>query len=76
MGLSDFERGRKILDWSDDVVELADALRVDHFAVLGWSGGGPYAAACALKIPERLTATAIVCGMDPADAPGVKEGTA
>ena len=76
MGLSDFKRGRKILDWSNDVVELADALQVERFAVLGWSGGGPYAAACAFKIPERLTATAIVCGMGPAESPGVNEGTA
>ena len=29
---------------------------------------------CAFKIPERLTATAIVCGMGPAEAPGSKEG--
>ena len=73
-GLSDFKRGRKILDWPDDVIELAEALQVDRFAVLGISGGGPYAAACAYKIPERLTATAIVCGMGPADAPGSKDG--
>lgn len=73
-GLSDFKRDRKILDWSDDVIELADTLQVNRFAVLGISGGGPYAAACAYKIPERLTATAIVCGMGPAEAPGAKEG--
>ncbi len=62
-GLSDFKRGRKILDWPDDVVELADALQIDRFAVLGISGGGPYAEACSFKIPQRLSATAIVCGM-------------
>ena len=76
MGLSDFKRGRKILDWPDDVFELADALKFDRFAVLGISGGGPYAAVCALKIPERLTATAVVCGMGPSEAPGAKDGTA
>ena len=75
-GLSDFKRGRKILDWPDDVIELADALQLDRFAVLGISGGGPYAAACAFKIPQRLTATTIVCGMGPSEAPGAKEGTA
>lgn len=76
MGLSNFKRGRKILDWSDDVVELADALQLERFAVLGISGGGPYAAACAYKIPERLTGTVIISGMGPAEAPGSKEGTA
>ena len=75
-GLSDFKRGRKILDWPDDVIELADALQVDRFAVLGISGGGPYAEACSFKIPQRLSATAIVCGMGPAEAPGAKDGTA
>ena len=43
--------------------------------LLGLSGGGPYAAACAFKIPERLSATAIVSGMGPAEAPGSKDGT-
>ncbi|MFC1530325.1 alpha/beta fold hydrolase, partial [Gemmatimonadota bacterium] len=73
-GLSDSKRGRQILDWPDDVVELADALGIERFAILGCSGGGPYAAACAFRIPERLTATAIVCGMGPAEAPGTRDG--
>jgi len=73
-GLSDAKRGRTLLDWPDDVVELAGFLALDRFAVLGISGGGPYASACAFKIPQRLTATAIVCGMGPIDAPGCKEG--
>jgi len=74
MGLSDFQPGRTLLDWPDDVTELADALQVDYFAVLAASGGGPYGHACAYRIPERLTATAIVCGMGPAEAPGAREG--
>lgn len=74
MGLSDFKPGRQLPDWPDDVTELAQALQLDRFAVLGISGGGPYAAACAHKIPERLTATGIVCGMGPSDAPGMVEG--
>lgn len=74
MGLSDHKPGREILDWPDDVIELADALRVDRFAVLGISGGGPFAAACAFKIATRLSAAAIVCGMGPSEAPGAKEG--
>ncbi len=75
-GLSSFKRARKLLDWPDDVIELADTLQVDRFAVLGISGGGPYALACAHKIPERLTGTAVVSGMGPSDAPGAKDGTA
>lgn len=76
MGLSDFKRGRTIFDWPDDVVELADTLGLDRFAVLGVSGGGPYASVCVYKIPDRLTRTVIISGMGPSEAPGSKEGTA
>lgn len=44
------------LDWPDDVADLADELELDRFVVLGGSGGGPFAAACAFRIPARLTA--------------------
>lgn len=73
-GLSDFQPGRELLDWPDDVVALADLLGIDRFAVLGLSGGGPFASVCAYKIPDRLEATALVVGMGPADAPGIKDG--
>ena len=67
MGLSDFQRGRSLLDWPDDVSALGEALEVDEFAVVGVSGGGAYAAACAYKIPERLSACGIVSGIGPPD---------
>lgn len=73
-GLSDFQHHRSLGDWPGDVLQLADALRLDHFAVLGVSGGGPYAAACALKIPERITAVVTVCGMGPVDGPDGLKG--
>ena len=63
MGLSDFKKNRTLLDWPDDVIELADALEIDKFAVEGISGGGPYAAACAYKIPKRLTSCGIISGV-------------
>jgi pimeloyl-ACP methyl ester carboxylesterase len=74
MGLSDFQPGRKIGDWPADVIALADALGLDRFAVLGISGGGPYAEVCAWKIPQRLTTVAVVSGAGPFDAPGVTKG--
>ena len=67
MGLSDFKKDRTILDWPDDVVELADALGINKFAIEGISGGGPYAAACAYKIPDRLTTCGIISGLGPMD---------
>ncbi len=68
-GLSDFKPRRTIFEWPDDVVKIANALGINRFATIGVSGGGPYAAACALKIPQRLTAVAIVCGLGPLDTP-------
>jgi len=49
-----------LADWADDVLELADALQMSRFAVVGVSGGGPYAAACAALIPSRLAGVAII----------------
>jgi pimeloyl-ACP methyl ester carboxylesterase len=73
-GLSDFKPGRTLLDWPDDVVQLADALNLDKFAVAGHSGGGPYVAACALKIPHRLTRAALISSMAPLSAPEATKG--
>lgn len=73
-GLSDFKPGRTIADWPDDLVQAADILGADRFAVIGLSGGSPYAAACAFSIPQRLTSVAIVSGMSPLHTPGATAG--
>lgn len=75
-GLSDFKNDRELLDWADDVVELADQLKIRKFAVVGVSGGGPYAAVCAFKIPNRLTKVGIVVGLAPTWIPGALDGMA
>jgi pimeloyl-ACP methyl ester carboxylesterase len=64
-GGSAFKPGRTIGQWSDDVAELADHLGINRFAVIGVSGGGPYALACAARIPRRLTGVALVAGLGP-----------
>ena len=74
MGLSDYQPRRTLVDWPDDVIQVAAALGLDRFAVLGISGGGPYAAACAWKLSERLTGAGIVSGLAPVDVPGVIAG--
>lgn len=68
-GLSDFQPGRKLLDWPDDVVQLTAALGIKRCAVLGVSGGGPYALACAWKIPQRISSVATVGGLGPVYQP-------
>jgi pimeloyl-ACP methyl ester carboxylesterase len=73
-GRSSFKPVRTFIDWADDVAELANALEIDRFSILGVSGGGPYAAACACKIPDRLDAVGIICGMGPVDVPDLIRG--
>lgn len=62
-GLSDYQKNRTLLDWPDDVIAIADHLRIKKFSVMSVSGGGPYAAVCAYKIPKRLTRVGIVVGL-------------
>ncbi|ADJ28714.1 alpha/beta fold hydrolase [Nitrosococcus watsonii] len=64
-GLSDFKPKRRILDWPDDVAELAHILNISSFSLLGMSGGGPYALACAWKIPSCLRGVSIVNSLGP-----------
>ncbi len=65
MGLSNFQPKRMLLDWPNDILELADHLYLKRFVVAGVSGGGPYAAVCAFKIPDRLLCCGIISGMGP-----------
>jgi pimeloyl-ACP methyl ester carboxylesterase len=73
-GGSDPKPERTVLDWADDVAQLADALGIRQFAVVGVSGGGPGALACARKMPERLTFVGAVACPAPTDAPSVFVG--
>lgn len=64
-GLSDFQRGRTLLDWPEDVAALADQLGLEQFGVVGFAAGGPHAAACAYALPERVTGAALVSSVAP-----------
>lgn len=65
VGLSDPRPGRRLLDWPMDVLQLADRLNVGRFSVVGWSGGGPYAAACGYLLPNRVRAVGMVSAPAP-----------
>lgn len=62
LGLSDYQPRRRVTDWPDDVVQLVNQLRLQRVAVLGYSGGAPYALVCANRLADRVTAGAIVSG--------------
>jgi pimeloyl-ACP methyl ester carboxylesterase len=74
IGRSDPDPGKTLLSSAEDVRTLADALGLERFAVLGHSGGGPYALACARALPERVTRVAIASGFAPFDRSGWYEG--
>ena len=62
---------RQLADWADDAAAVLDALRVDSAALLGVSGGGPFAAACAARIPARVRSLMLVCPLGLAGWPTV-----
>lgn len=67
-GWSSPHRERTILTHAEDVKALTDHLELQRYGVLGISGGGPYALACARSLPsDRLRAVSIVCGLGSPD---------
>jgi pimeloyl-ACP methyl ester carboxylesterase len=70
VGRSSPQPRRRLLDWPDDVRHLADALHLERFGVVGFSNGGPHAAACAHRLGPQVSGTALVAPLPPLDAPG------
>ncbi|WP_329380281.1 alpha/beta fold hydrolase [Streptomyces sp. NBC_01716] len=57
--------GRNVAAAADDVAGIADALGLGPFAVMGASGGGPHALACAALLPDRVTGAVCFAGLAP-----------
>ena len=74
MGLSTYQRGRRLTDWPADVAHLTEALGIGEFAVMGWSAGGAYAAVCAAAMGDRVTAAALLSSAVPLDLYGTTRG--
>ena len=64
-GRSSFQEPRSFLDWTGDLVALTEHLGIDRFAIVGVSGGAPYALAAAYRIPERLISCGIISAIGP-----------
>jgi pimeloyl-ACP methyl ester carboxylesterase len=68
-GLTDPPAQPSLSLFADDMLALARHLHLEHLAVGGVSGGGPYAAAVASRLGRRLTALALISPVGPiADA--------
>jgi pimeloyl-ACP methyl ester carboxylesterase len=64
-GASTRRVGRSVADVAGDVTTVLDALGVDTFATVGWSGGGPHALATAALLRNRCLGAGVVCGVAP-----------
>jgi pimeloyl-ACP methyl ester carboxylesterase len=63
--------GRRVADVAADVRAIADEYKLPEFAVVGRSGGGPHALACAALLPDRVTKAAVLVGLAPRRADGL-----
>ena len=73
-GLSDFQPNRRLLDWPQDIEQLADHLGIQQFYVEGHSAGGPHALACARQLPKRVIAAAAISSVAPMSRPNPYQG--
>lgn len=67
-GHSDRKEARTVADVVPDVEAIADELEIKRFAVLGRSGGGPHALACAALLPDRVSRAGVLVSLAPWNA--------
>jgi pimeloyl-ACP methyl ester carboxylesterase len=63
--------GRDVANAAECATAVADALGLGEFAVMGHSGGGAHALACAALLPDRVLAVASISAMAPFGAAGL-----
>ncbi|APW62282.1 alpha/beta fold hydrolase [Paludisphaera borealis] len=74
VGESEFVERASVLDAVDDVEDVAEALRIDDFSVIGISGGAPYALAVLHRLAGRIRTITVLSGMGPARLRGALQG--
>jgi pimeloyl-ACP methyl ester carboxylesterase len=70
-GDSTRRQGRSVANVVEDTRAVLDHLGAERAWVIGWSGGGPHALACAALMPERVRGTALIAGVAPYPAEGL-----
>jgi pimeloyl-ACP methyl ester carboxylesterase len=71
IGLSSFH-SLALREYPQLISRFADAVGLERFAVIGLSGGGKYASACAWGLPDRVSQVALVSSTCSRDLPGAK----
>src|SRR5262245_5464006 len=64
-GASSPHRGATVASAAADAAQVADGLEIGRFAVLGSSGGGPRALACAALLSDRVPAVVTISSPAP-----------
>lgn len=59
----------RVVDWVEDAAEVLDTLDIGPAQLLGISGGGAFAAACAARMPDRFTGLVLVAPLGPPEWP-------
>lgn len=74
-GGSDPRPGRSLLSWAEDYAEFHALLGLLPCPIMGWSGGGPFALACAFSLPSIVTSVGVAGSVGPIDeVPGAYSG--
>jgi len=74
VGASSGHLHESVAGWTDDVAQVADALDIERFGVIGLSGGGPYTLACASEFGDRVPAAVVLGGVAPTEGPDAPDG--
>ena len=62
---------RTVADVAHDTAAVLDHLGAQRAYVMGWSGGGPHAIACAALLPDRVIGTSTIAAVAPWPAEGL-----
>jgi pimeloyl-ACP methyl ester carboxylesterase len=74
VGASEFAVRKSPVDAVADVEDIAAALDLGEFSVIGISGGTPYALATLYRLRQRIRTVTVICGMGPARLQGALRG--
>ncbi|MHB2028193.1 MAG: alpha/beta fold hydrolase [Acidimicrobiales bacterium] len=66
-GRSSRHEGRRVASCASDVIAALDHLGRSSYSVVGWSGGGPHALACASLDADRCVRAVCIAGVVPLD---------
>jgi pimeloyl-ACP methyl ester carboxylesterase len=65
IGGTDTRHLPRVVDWTAEATLVLDALDVASVALLGVSGGGAFAAACASELPDRVRSLLLIAPLGP-----------